>query len=197
MGRKSGSLRREEIVQAALALIARQGPGTLTTAAIADAVGVSQATVFKHFPTKDAILAACVAWIGGQIEPAVDAALAGGGSAEARLRATLRAVFGVCAEVPAMPTTFFSRELHAEYPTLLDTIRDGRRRFAAAIARLLAEGAEGGEFAPAINVTAGAYLVIGLVHALLLRRHQGNEVLDLAEEATAMLDLLLNGLRPR
>jgi AcrR family transcriptional regulator len=197
MPRKPATLRREEIVQAALTLIAQQGPGTLTTGAIAEAVGVSQATVFKHFPTKGAILAACVDWIGGQVEPAVDRALAGAGSAEARLRATLQAVCGVCDHVPAMPTTFFSRELHAEYPTLLETIRDGRRRFAAAIARLLEEGAAAGEFAPAINVNAGAYLVIGLVHTLLLRRHQGNEQIDLAEEASTMLDLLLSGLRPR
>lgn len=197
MRRKSATVRREEIVQAALMLIAQQGPGALTTAAIADAVGVSQATVFKHFPSKGAILDACVACIAGKIEPAVAAALAAPGSAESRLRAVLNAVFGICDHLPAMPTTFFSRELHAEYPTLLATIREGRRRFAATLSRLLADGAAAGEFSAAINVSAGAYLLIGLVHTLLLRRHQGNEDLDLAAEAAVMLDLLLNGFRPR
>jgi AcrR family transcriptional regulator len=197
MRRKSAELRREEVVQAALALLAVNGPGALTTEAIAGEVGVSQATLFKHFPSKGASLVACVDWIGDRVGPAVDAALAARGSAEERLRATIGAMFRVAETIPAMPTAMFSRELHVEFPDLRGMIRERRRKFADALAQLLGDGASAGEFAADLNVRAGAYLVIGLVQGLLLRRHQGEQGLDLVAEASAMLDILLHGLRRR
>jgi AcrR family transcriptional regulator len=195
--RKSADVRREEIIEASLALLARDGPRALTTGAIAGAVGVSQAAVFRHFPTKSAILVACVDAIGERIGPAVDAALAGQVSAEARLREVVAAIFRVARTIPAMPTTMFSRELYAEFPDLREMIRERRRRFADALAQLLTEGARRGEFAPDLDAGAGAWLVIGLIHALLLRWHHGEPGLDPVEEATVMIDTLLHGFKRR
>ncbi len=195
--RKSADVRREEIVEASLALLARDGPRALTTAAIAGAVGVSQAAVFRHFPTKTAILVACVDAIGDHIGPAVAAALAGDAGAEARLRAVVAAIFRVAKTIPAMPTTMFSRELHAEFPDLREMIRERRRCFADTMAELLTEGARRGEFAPDLDPGAGAWLVIGLIHALLLRWHHGEAGLDAVEEATVMIDTLLHGFKRR
>jgi AcrR family transcriptional regulator len=153
--------------------------------------------VFRHFPTKGAILVACVDAIGDRIGPAVDAALAGSGTAEGRLRDVVRAIFGLARTIPAMPTTMFSRELHAEFPDLREMIGDRRRRFADALAQLLADGARRGEFAPQLDARAGAWLVIGLIHALLLRWHHGEAGLDPVEEAAVMIDALLHGFKRR
>lgn len=57
---KPGEERREEIVRATLAILAEEGMHAWTTAALAERVGVSEATLFKHFDTKDDILSAAL-----------------------------------------------------------------------------------------------------------------------------------------
>jgi AcrR family transcriptional regulator len=52
--------RRAAIVRAALPLFARKGFATITTREIAAAAGVSEALIFKHFPSKAALYDAIV-----------------------------------------------------------------------------------------------------------------------------------------
>ena len=59
--------RRASAVEAVVALAARQNPGDITTAAIAERVGVTQAALFKHFPTKESILEAVMEWVAEQL----------------------------------------------------------------------------------------------------------------------------------
>jgi AcrR family transcriptional regulator len=50
--------RRQQIIGSALPLFARHGFASTTTKSIADAAGISEALLFKHFPTKSAVYAA-------------------------------------------------------------------------------------------------------------------------------------------
>lgn len=69
---RSRAERRREIAEAALQLLAEQGPHAWTTALLAERVGVAEATLFKHFDNKADILLTAVgrqqdrlqAWIG-------------------------------------------------------------------------------------------------------------------------------------
>ena len=53
--RLSARERRIQIIDAAITLFGRHGYNGTTTKALAEAAGVSEATIFKHFPTKDAL----------------------------------------------------------------------------------------------------------------------------------------------
>ena len=61
--RKSTLERRDEIVLAALGIIANDGLGKFTTASIARTVGISEGALFRHFTSKDEILRELVAHI--------------------------------------------------------------------------------------------------------------------------------------
>lgn len=54
----SGDQRREQILQTAVSLFSDRGFSGTTTKEIANAAGVSEATVFKHFASKDVLFAA-------------------------------------------------------------------------------------------------------------------------------------------
>ncbi len=58
--RKPADSRRREIAGAALKVIAEQGLARFTSLAIAQEVGVSDAALFRHFPTKEAIVLAVI-----------------------------------------------------------------------------------------------------------------------------------------
>ncbi len=59
--RLSRDTRRQQILDNALPLFARNGFARTTTKSIADAAGISEALLFKHFPTKSAVYAAILA----------------------------------------------------------------------------------------------------------------------------------------
>lgn len=59
--RRSGQERQASLIQAATRLFAKKGFNGTTTKEIARAAGISEALVFKHFPTKRALYAAILA----------------------------------------------------------------------------------------------------------------------------------------
>jgi AcrR family transcriptional regulator len=64
--------RRIVIVRAAVPLFARKGFAGTTTREIAEAAGISEALVFKHFPSKQLLYAEILDWLGCQGDPALE-----------------------------------------------------------------------------------------------------------------------------
>ncbi len=69
---------RERILVAAREVIGRKGKRGATTREIADVAGVNEATLFRHFGTKEALLVACAQHFCGHVELAGLAAQRGG-----------------------------------------------------------------------------------------------------------------------
>src|SRR5579859_2637672 len=55
--------RKQQIVETVLRLVAVQGTEAVSVQLIADAIGVTQPAVFRHFPTKEAIWLAVMDWL--------------------------------------------------------------------------------------------------------------------------------------
>ncbi|WES63050.1 helix-turn-helix domain containing protein [Microbacter sp. GSS18] len=77
---------REALLTAALELFAERGYAGATTAAIAERAGVSEMTLFRHFPTKDALV------VDDPYDPLMAAAVAARPADEPPLAATTRGV---------------------------------------------------------------------------------------------------------
>lgn len=60
MKRQPTHVRREQIAEAALSIMASKGLGRFTTAAIAKKIGLAEGTLFRHFNSKDAIVEAAI-----------------------------------------------------------------------------------------------------------------------------------------
>lgn len=85
-----GESSRQEILEAAAELFSENGFAATSTRAIALAVGIRQASLYYHFPSKDSILAELLT---GTVLPSIEAASALGrveGRSVARLHALLR-----------------------------------------------------------------------------------------------------------
>ena len=77
-GHRSPEETRERILVAAREVIGRKGKRGATTREIADVAGVNEATIFRHFGTKEAMLVACAQHFCGYLELAdVSAQLTG------------------------------------------------------------------------------------------------------------------------
>lgn len=86
---------RQRIVEACFHLHGRQGIAATTMAQIAEQAGVGAGTVYHHFPTYDAMVAACGAHAAGLLTLPGPDVLDGCEGLQARLEALARAVFGL------------------------------------------------------------------------------------------------------
>ena len=103
----SAEERRAATVQAVVDLAAEQNPAEITTTAIADRMGLTQGALFRHFPTKDAILQAVMSWVTERLLARVDKAAEGTTSPVAALEAVFMTHIDFVSEHPGVPRMLF------------------------------------------------------------------------------------------
>lgn len=191
--RRSAEARRAEIVQTAVRLAGELGPDRVTTQLIADAVGLTQPAIFRHFPAKTDIWLAVGEWIApadARNEPVMTTST----DPATQLRQVVAGYFASVARNPAIPAILFSRELHAENEKLrahIETVMTRRRtRFASLVARAQAAGTLSGTIAPEDL----AALILALVQGLAMRWSLENRRFDLEKEGARLLGQLLNAI---
>jgi TetR/AcrR family transcriptional regulator len=67
-GRMSSEVRRQQLIRVAISLFSKKGFSGTTTKEIARAAGVTEAIIFRHFPTKDDLYAAILDYKANQLE---------------------------------------------------------------------------------------------------------------------------------
>jgi TetR/AcrR family transcriptional regulator len=116
--RGGGEQRRSTLVEEAIRQFGREGYGGASLEHIAGAVGVRKQTLLYYFPTKDALLEACLAAAGERLAGVIVAALEDKESYWDRAEAVIHAVFGLAAEWPEFP--MFIREAGRLGPAAFD-----------------------------------------------------------------------------
>ncbi len=161
--------RKAEIIRSTLELAAEQGVRKVTTQAIADRVGIAQPTVFRHFKSRDAIFAAAIDWLAGELFRTIERSLGGDAPPDERLRRLLEAQLGFVARHKGLPRVLFSDRLHLESPALKETVQRVMERYTARVAGLIREGAGAGRFRRDLDPEDAARYVAALVQGLVMR----------------------------
>ena len=179
--RKSTEERRQEIAEAALAVIANQGLGRFTTAAIAREVGIAEGTVFRHFQNKEEIVAAAIDYLGelfAQSLPAPDP------DPLRRLRAFFQARIALIATRPGVARLLFSDQLAAAAGE--DSARqvlELQRRSARFVRGCLTEAAAAGRLRDGVEADDLVVLFVGAAVALVQHAAVVSGGMPLAERA--------------
>lgn len=192
--RKSAEIRKAEIIDATLRLADKLGPDRLTTETIADAVGLTQPGIFRHFPKKQDLWEAVAARVGSMMEARWKKAERGDIPATDRIRALICAQLRLIQSTPAIPAILFSRELHTKNKGLRSAFFGLMSRFHKLIASLVAQACIAGELRDDLDPDDAAFLIIGLVQGLAVRWSISGRGFDLTEEGSRLLELQLKGL---
>ena len=191
--RKSAEDRKAEIVETAVRLAGELGPDRVTTQRIADAVGLTQPGIFRHFPAKTDIWLAVGEWIAPNPDKAGGREFSGDDSEDAasRLHVLVAGYLAGIARNPAIPAILFSRELHAENEQLrahFEKVMTCRRlKFTRLVEAAQASG-QMSDKTPAEDVAA---LVLALIQGLAMRWSLENRRFDLEAEGARLLKGLL------
>jgi TetR/AcrR family transcriptional regulator len=108
VSRTGGEKRRHELIEEAIRHFGADGYHGASLDAIAKAAGIRKQTLLYYFPTKEALLEACLAAAGQRLAEALTEALAGKETYWERAEAVIHAVFALAEQWPEFP--MFVRE---------------------------------------------------------------------------------------
>lgn len=163
--RRTTDERREEIAEAALAVIAEHGLGRFTTAAIARRVGIAEGTIFRHFRNKEEIVAAAIRWLGDLFAASLPGDVA---DPLERLRSFFLARLALIQAHPGVARLLFSDQLAAAAgDESAHLVRGLRERSTSFVRSCLEDAAAAGRLRSDLAVDDALVLVIGTALALV------------------------------
>lgn len=192
-GRQEGSARREQILEAALALLSDTPLEELTTRQIAERVGVSQPALFRHFKSRDEIVFEALVQVRESLAGAAAAVLDPAAPPLEQLRSFARALLGHVAANPGVPRLVFGAPRD---PALLAALRDLAGAQRTLVTTLLEAARGAGALDPSVDPAVGARAFVAMVQGTVLQWMLAGRAPDLVAWAMAPLDQLLAGLAP-
>ena len=187
--------RREEIIRVTLELAAKQGVDDVTTQDMAQAMGVTQGAVFRHFSSKDAIWLAVMQWVRERLLAVLDRAASQGRDPLDALQRMFFAHIEFIAGHPAIPRVLTSSYLHGRNAVLRQLVTEIMLGYEAKIAGLLADAQTQGLARADLDTHAAATLYIGMIQGLVLQTSilRGQRAFE--KEATRIFPVYLQAIR--
>lgn len=187
--------RRDLTVKTVIALAAEQNPSDITTAAIAKRMDVTQGALFRHFPSKDAILQAVMDWVAERLLARLDKATASATSPLAALEAMFMAHIGFIVEHPGVPRMLFGELQRAGETPAKRMAKTLLRRYGERLCSLMEQGKQSGELAADLDVGNASVLFVGTIQGLVMQSLLAGDMTHIHNQALAVFAIYRRGIR--
>lgn len=187
--------RRAVIVRTVVELAAEQNPRGITTAAIAERMGLTQGALFRHFPNKAAVLEAVMEWVAERLFSRLERATAGTSSPLAALEAMFIAHAGFVAEHPGVPHLLFGELQSAEKTVSKTIVQTLVERYGERLRGLIEQGKTVGELDLDLDTEAAAILFIGTLQGLVMQSLLAGDVGRIRHDAPRVFAIYHRGIR--
>lgn len=186
--------RQAAIVAAVLNLAIDASPAQITTAAIADAVGVTQGAVFKHFLTKEAIWLAAMKWVREQLLASLTQAAESQPSPMDALGAVFRAHVDFVVRHPGVPRFIFHELQQPSDSAAKQEVRGVLQAYRTLLLGILEQAERQHLLAPDLDREAAATLFVGIVQGLVMQALLSGEPASMHAQAERVFVLYLRGI---
>lgn len=155
--------RRDQILQAVVHMLEADPGGKITTANIAKTVGVSEAALYRHFPSKAKMFEGLIEFIEDAIFSRTNRILQDFSEAEIRCEKTLTLVLTFAEKNPGMCRILAGDALAGETDRLRQRVRQFFERLETQIKQILREAELREQKVTCISMSASANLLTALV----------------------------------
>ena len=186
--------RRAATVEAVINLAAEQNPSDITTTAIAQRMGLTQGALFRHFPTKDAILEAVMTWVAERLLSRVDRAAQNVTSPLAALEAVFMAHIDFVSEHPGVPRMLFG-ELQRPGETLPKRmVQTLIQRYGERLRHLLERGKAIGELDANLDIETASVSFLGAIQGLVMQSLIAGDAARIRRDASGVFAIYRRGI---
>jgi AcrR family transcriptional regulator len=186
--------RRAVTVNAVVDLAATQNPSEITTAAIARHMNVTQGSLFRHFPNKEAIWRAVMVWVAEQLMARIDHSAKGIESPLATLEAMFISHIEFVAEHPGVPRMMFGELQRAESTPAKRMVQIMIERYGERLRALIEEGKAQRELDSTLDSEAAATLFIGTIQGLVMQSLLAGDVSSIRRDAPGVFAIYRRGI---
>ncbi|MFA5689143.1 MAG: TetR/AcrR family transcriptional regulator [Kiritimatiellales bacterium] len=191
----SAGKRRALTVEAVVELAGEQNPNEITTASIAERMGLTQGALFRHFPNKAAILQAVMEWVAERLISRIEKEICAEPSPLAALKRMFMAHVDFITEHPGIPRMLFGELQHSEETAPKQIAQMLIRRYRKHLNRLFEQGKCCGEFDETLDSKAAATLFIGTVQGLVMQSLIAGDVSHMRRDAPNVFAIYQQGIR--
>ena len=177
-----GDVRREQIVQATLRIIAQKGISSLTTSSLAREVGISEANLYRHFRNKDEIYLATVGQVQDMITRNLKRVLTEHAEPVIILKSFFMLQIGLMEENSGIPRLMFSEELHVHH-AMRELILETMYSVSDKLASLIKDGQKTGAIRKDVDAQATVLMIVAMMQGLAFRWSLGGFSFPLSREA--------------
>lgn len=194
--RKNAADRRAEIVETAINLSAEFGPSKVTTQHLADAVGVTQPAIFRHFNTKADIWLAVADRISDGFKTLHDSvAMNEEEDPHALLHKLISQHFDYVEKNPALASIVYSRELHFEVENFRQHFEELATHGRKMLSGLFSRAQEMGIHTAEVAAEDAAHMLTAVMEGVALRWSLSDRAFDIVEEGTRLSGELIDTFR--
>jgi AcrR family transcriptional regulator len=158
-------IRREQIAEAALGLVASQGLRRLSVAAVARRVGLVPSGIYRHFKNKDEILDAVLDRVEQRLLANVKASREEHADAVDCLRDVLMRHVRFLREgkVISVPRMIFSDDAHGDDPQRKRRVLEVLGKYSGEVAEIVRQGQSQGRIRPDVDAQTVAMMLFGII----------------------------------
>jgi AcrR family transcriptional regulator len=201
-------------VRVLLELARSTAPDAISTAAIAERMGVSHGALFRHFPSREAIWAEAVTWATGELERRFDACLEVPAAATTpdpgaaplppsgplqQVAALMASHAGLLQQHPGLVRMLFAELQRPATSPARETGKAFMQRFRLRLAALIAAAQADGDLEPDLDPHDLAAVLVATQQGLMLQALVHDGFADLTERSRRSVALFLRagpGLKP-
>ena len=197
MAEKKGTgIRQEEIILAALTLVANQGVKSMTIERIARIVGIVPSAIYRHFNNKSEILEAVLDMIGNRMKKnVIEASKENDNSLEAFRNLLMRQV-QLIMEFSAIPQILFSEEVYRENQELKSALHNMIMSFINALTEIIKKGQEEGRIRTDMEPQRIAIMFLGLFQPSAFLYHLSDGRFDIVKQVDMTWKMFRKAIKP-
>jgi AcrR family transcriptional regulator len=176
--KKATETRRDEIINASLRLIERNGLDNLSVAQIAAAINLVPSAIYRHFGGKEEIIESLVDFVARSLQANVARVACGGKDAVEKLEQLYKLHTDFLKTQPAIPLIMFSLLASNRNPALKQKMISVIAAYVAEVRNIIAKGQPRGEIAKVIDPMSAALLFVGMIQPLIILNQAGDNSVD-------------------
>jgi AcrR family transcriptional regulator len=163
-------IRRNQIAATALGLVARHGLRALNVAALAKGVGVVPSAIYRHYPSKEAVLDAVLKVIAHRLFANVQAVRQEFTDRLEGLKQLLQRHIEMVLSNQGIPRMIFSEEIFSGQPARRRRVYQMIQEYLERVAEMIREGQRQGRISPDLPAETVAMMFLGVVQSASILR---------------------------
>lgn len=188
--------RQLEIIESAGKILTNSGLSGLTTKNLAKEMGFSEAAIYRHFESKEAIIIAMLEFLGEDMDQRLGGAINSLSTSEEKFRGLFKNQFSFFSANPHFVVAVFSDGLLEESDKINQAILKIMQVKMKHLMPIVMEGQQNGAFTQSITSDELVHIIMGSFRLQMFKWRISNFQFDIQRNGQNMLEALLTIIKP-